>query len=173
MAMHTKPPSWSVAAMSRCRWAARSFWIIVVSAAAELALWLRFTTRRPPYWCCAKSARTESVSAPWKPTIITAPISSSRVRPPGPRSELGDAGGEAEAAGDGEGEGEGTAAWLELEHAPTSRTAAIAARCFRDTVLQRTRDRPGYVSSGGQLRGRFFSGSKMDSASTVAPVTVP
>jgi len=84
IAMQTWPPSWSVAAISRCRVAPRTPATNSAIAAGESALWLRLTTRRPPNWRCFQSASTASVSGPWKPAMITAPTSSSRVNPPGP-----------------------------------------------------------------------------------------
>src|SRR5437879_4299002 len=42
------------------------------------------TTISPPNWRWRQSARIAGVSGPWKPTIITAPISWRRVIPPGP-----------------------------------------------------------------------------------------
>src|SRR5258705_5227411 len=98
--------------------------------AVELALWLLLTTSRPPYGCCRQSASTASVSWPWKPTIITAPISSSSVSPPGPSCAnglgVGAAEGEGEFATPGVGE---VADEVEGEpHETSSRASAIAAR---------------------------------------------
>src|SRR2546422_8341 len=54
-------------------------------AAASCAFWLIGTTIKPPNWRCFQSSSTAGVSAPLKPTIITAPISWRRVNPAGPR----------------------------------------------------------------------------------------
>src|SRR5207237_4015961 len=48
--------------------------------------------------------RTESVAVPWKPTIITAPISWSSVSPPGPGRSVGEASAGGDAAVDGVGD---------------------------------------------------------------------
>src|SRR5438874_876442 len=64
---------------------------------------------------------TASVSGPWNPTIITAPISSSSVSPPGPSCSMG----EAEAVGMADGLGRGSAA-VELEHEMLNATTARA-----------------------------------------------
>jgi hypothetical protein len=75
--------------------------------AAEVALRFRFTTSSPPNCLCLQSARTAAVSGPWNPTIITAPISSSSVRPPGPSCSAGDGLGEGGGCVVGEGVGVG------------------------------------------------------------------
>src|SRR5437868_10427436 len=51
--------------------------------ASDEALWFRFTIRRPPNCRRFQSPSTVSLSGPSNPTIITAPISSSSVRPDG------------------------------------------------------------------------------------------
>src|SRR4051812_29664418 len=142
IAMQTAPPSWSVAAIRRWRWTPRSCEINDVSCSEVLALWLRFTTSTPPYWCSVKSASTEPLSGPWKPTIMTAPISSSSVSPPGPVSADGEA--EGGLPTDTVDEGDGSAPCVELEQAHSRRRAAAAA-CFNDTVSQRTGWQLGYA----------------------------
>src|SRR5947209_2592316 len=122
-AMHTPPPSWSVAAMSRCFVTRRSSAISARVSAAVDTFWFRFTINRPPYWCCVQSVSTAPVSAPRKPTIITAPTSSSSVMP-------------AAGAGDTEGEGEDTAgagdepAVRPELHATDNATTTATAQCF-------------------------------------------
>src|SRR5438270_8030203 len=56
---------------------------------ADVAFWLRLTTSKPPNCRCLQSVRTDSPAGPLKPTIITAPTSSSRVKPPGPSCAAG------------------------------------------------------------------------------------
>jgi len=73
---------------------------------------------------------TASVSGPWNPTIITAPISSSSVSPPGPSCSMG----EAEAVGMADGLGRGSAA-VELEHEMLNATTARASAVRRKTRL--------------------------------------
>src|ERR1051326_762245 len=119
MAMQTKPPSWSVAAMSRCRLADRTEAMSDFIASGDEALWLRLTTSSPPNWCSLKSLRTASSSDPWKPTIITAPTSSSSVSPPGPNCWAG------EVAADGE--GLGVTAVEEVAHDTASAATTINA----------------------------------------------
>ena len=62
----------------------RTDWINCRIAAASCAFWLIGTTIKPPNWRCFQSSSTAGLSAPWKPTIITAPISWRRVIPAGP-----------------------------------------------------------------------------------------
>ncbi len=124
MAMQTKPPSWSVAAIRRWRDVERIELMNDRIASGEEALWLRFTTSRPPNWRCLQSLSTASLSGPWTPTIITAPISSSSVRPPGPSCWVGEA----------DGLGVGTAA-VELEHETANAATARASAMRRKTNL--------------------------------------
>src|SRR5579859_1673801 len=122
MAMQTKPPSWSVAAIRRWRDVDRIEAIRERIASGDEALWLRFTTSSPPNCRCLQSLSTTSVSGPWNPTIITSPISSSSVSPPGPSCWVGEAGGT----------GVGTAAVeLELEPAHETEMAATASSSAR------------------------------------------
>src|SRR5437773_6489487 len=104
IAMQTPPPSWSVAAMRRWCCALRTFATRAVMAAAVDALRFRFTTSSPPNWRRFQSARTASVRLPLKPTMITAPISSSSVKPPGPSRSEGLEEAEGEDVVDGVGE---------------------------------------------------------------------
>src|SRR5258708_868360 len=62
----------------------RTDWISWRMAPGSGAFWLMGTTIRPPNWRWRQAARIAGVSGPWKPTIITAPISWRRVIPPGP-----------------------------------------------------------------------------------------
>ena len=73
---------------------------------------------------------TASVSGPWNPTIITAPISSSSVSPPGPSCSVG----EADGLGMAEGLGRGRAA-VEPEHEMLNATTARASAMRRKTRL--------------------------------------
>src|SRR5438045_2008730 len=122
MAMQTPPPSWSVAAINRCRSAALTDAVSARIASGLPALWLRFTTSRPPNWRRLQSAITDSVSGPWKPTMMTAPTSSSSVIPA--TAGLGLAGGEVVAAVEAEGVGWG---WAPPPQAARSRPARTTA----------------------------------------------
>src|SRR5438105_2584071 len=82
--MQTPPPSWSVAAIRRWRCADLKLPTRADISAGVEALWFRFTTSSPPNWRRFQSAMTAAVAGPLKPTIITAPTSSSSVSPPGP-----------------------------------------------------------------------------------------
>src|SRR5438105_15237769 len=73
---------------------------------------------------------TALVSGPWNPTIITAPISSSSVSPPGPSCSVG----EADGLGMAEGLGRGRAA-VEPEHEMLNATTARASAMRRKTRL--------------------------------------
>src|SRR2546422_1208164 len=81
----TVPPSWLVDARSGWTMTPRTDWISCRMAAGSCAFWLIGTTIKPPNWRPFQSSSTAGVSAPWKPTIITAPISWRRVSPAGPR----------------------------------------------------------------------------------------
>src|SRR5438270_8458215 len=143
--MQTPPPSWSVAASSRCGLA---FLSVVsrddISAGVE-ALWFRFTTSSPPNWRCFQSATTASVAGPLKPTMITAPTSWSSVSPPGPSW--------AATVGDGRGdsaEGVGRALTPPALPAPpeqaaskTTNSQALAARIVGSVAVGQLPAQPG------------------------------
>src|SRR5690242_13269215 len=143
---------------------------------ADEALWFRFTTSSPPNWRCLQSFNTASVTGPWKPTIITAPTSSSRVRPPGPSRgdgvTTGDVAGDADAV---DGLGLTTCAEGEPEHAArrtakktTNDLRAVMARQFltRDP-LPRFR---GYATaSHSSSSGSAMPAAAGRSSSTVTP----
>src|ERR1051325_3628152 len=125
-AMQTPPPSWSVAAIMRWSETPRICWITEDICCGVEALWFRLTIRRPPYWCTFQSVSTAGVTVPWKPTIITAPISWSRVSPPGPTGDgLGSGGGEAAGCVEGD---EASAEGEPPPHATSIPAASARAR---------------------------------------------
>ena len=64
IAMQTPPPSWSVAAIKRCRSTPRIARMTSVMLAGVDALWLLFTINRPPNCRLFQSASTASLGAP-------------------------------------------------------------------------------------------------------------
>src|SRR5690349_18051959 len=94
---------------------------------ADGAFWFALMSSRPPNWRPRQSVRTESVSGPWKPTIITAPISWSSVNPSGPSWTVGE--GVALDAGDALGEGvRRLAVEVELHAARTAARTSVSRR---------------------------------------------
>ena len=147
---------------------------------AVLALWLLFTTSNPPNCRRFQSASTAAVRLPVKPTMITAPISSSKVRPPGPSFAVGLA--------DSEGEGdalEGVGVALETGPGPphemisaasnagTSRLVTTPPWAHRDNAdfeekATKTAEGYGHLCPFGRVVGEGYAICALSAASFVA-----